>query len=97
MNTDPTVNAGPDQYVSVDREVQFSGSASDRDGDALTSIVWDFGDGGSATGTFTPTHSYALVGTYPVTLTVTDARGGIGSDVLLVHVQNRIYLPLVQR
>jgi len=97
-NRDPIVDAGPDQTVLVGSQVQFDGSATDPDSDALASISWDFGDGGSAAGTLTPAHTYPpLVATYSVTLTVTDARGGVGTDVMLVRVRNLIYLPLVQR
>lgn len=37
------------------------------------SFSWDFGDGNTATGTIAPSHTYAVSGTYPVTLSFTDA------------------------
>ena len=40
----------------------------------ITSWVWDFGDGGSATEQH-PTHTYAAAGSYTVTLTVTGDAG----------------------
>jgi PKD repeat protein len=52
------------------------------------SFAWDFGDGTGATGTLTPTHSYADNGDFTVTLTVTDANGGVGTDWLVVTVDN---------
>lgn len=47
--------------------------SSDPEGTAL-SYAWDFGDGGTAA-TVTPTHEYALAGTYQAVLTVTDGEG----------------------
>jgi PKD repeat protein len=57
--------------------VQFTGSgSSDPDGDAI-SYAWDLdGDGGHDDSTAAnPSFTYATVGTYQVTLRVTDARG----------------------
>jgi hypothetical protein len=104
-NQPPVVNAGPDQLVSLGQVVQFSGSATDPDGDALVSFEWSFGDGNTAGGTLTPSHTYTVPGTYTVTLTVTDSRGGVGTDSLEVRVRDetgeqdghRIFLPLVNR
>jgi len=54
--------------------VQFNaGASSDPDG-TIASYVWDFGDGGSATGV-TTTHTYTSAGVYVVLLTVTDNEG----------------------
>jgi PKD repeat protein len=71
-NQDPTA----DFTSSVnDLEASFDGAGSaDPDG-SIASYAWDFGDGGTGTGA-TASHTYAAAGTYPVTLTVTDDRGG---------------------
>jgi len=66
------------------------------------SITWDFGDGSSEVFTpsyfngvyssviriLKPTHVYVDNGEYTVTLTVTDDDGGIGTDTLIVTVNN---------
>ncbi len=52
--------------------VQFSAIVSG--GTPPYSYAWNFGDGGSST-VPAPIHTYSAAGTYPVTLTVTDAAG----------------------
>ncbi|MGH1525255.1 PKD domain-containing protein [Leifsonia sp. L25] len=49
-------------------------ASSDPDG-SVVGYAWNFGDGGTAT-TPTASHTYAAGGTYTVSLTVTDNRGG---------------------
>jgi PKD repeat protein len=56
----------------------FDGSGSSAPGSSIKGYAWTFGDSGSGTGA-TPSHSYAAAGTYPVTLTVTNAAGLTGS------------------
>jgi PKD repeat protein len=55
-------------------QVTVNGSGSyDPDG-SIVSYAWNFGDGSTATGV-TATHSYATLGTWSITLTVTDDDG----------------------
>lgn len=53
-----------------------SAGSSDPDG-TVTGYAWDFGDGTTITDA-NPSHTYAAPGTYSVSLTVTDNRGGTG-------------------
>ena len=68
--------------------VAFDAATSTNNGTAcLTQCTyeWNFGDGRSATG-LTTTHSFRNSGTFPVTLTVTDARGAATSKTTSVTV-----------
>jgi PKD repeat protein len=66
--------------------VAFSGSDSyDPDG-RIVSYAWTFGDGGSSS-LANPSHTYAAVGTYTATLTVTDDRGDRNARSISVSVQ----------
>jgi hypothetical protein len=49
-------------------------SVTAKDAWSTVSTVWSFGDGGHATGAST-THTYAAAGSYPVSVTATDALG----------------------
>ena len=67
----PVANAGGPYTGVVGQSIPFYGNASsDPQGQTLT-YAWTFGDGGTGTGVF-PTHAYSKVGTYTVSLTVTD-------------------------
>ncbi len=59
--------------------ISYSVSASDYD-----QIVWDFGDGNTATGVLSGTHTYATSGTYTVTVTAINACGTNESSVTIV-------------
>jgi PKD repeat protein len=83
----PDVEAGPSMTTVAGQPVTFAGSFSDINPDETHTITWDFGDGQSASGTLTPTHTYALAGAYTATLTVTDNAGFVISDTLTVNVQ----------
>jgi len=52
----------------------FNASASTAGDAAITHFAWNFGDGGSATGAVV-SHTYVSVGTFTVSLTLTDALG----------------------
>jgi len=84
------VNMPPDASISTDvtpgsLTVHFDGSGS-RDSDGTIELfTWDFGDGTSDTGS-TVDHTYSQPGTYPVKLTVTDNRGGMGTASTAVTV-----------
>ena len=83
-------SASTSQTVSVTRAVaaftdactglscSFDGSSSTAPGASLTAFAWDFGDGTTGAGV-TPTHMFAVPGTYPVVLSVTDSTGDVTS------------------
>ena len=58
--------------------VRVSGATSTADRGAIASHAWSFGDGGTASGALAE-HTYAAVGDYLITLTVTDEQGRSGT------------------
>lgn len=59
----------------------FDASASSDVDGSITSWAWEFGDGMSSGAARPPAVEYAVPGTYPVRVTVTDDRGAIGEAV----------------
>ena len=78
--TKPVTNVAPTPVIGVPvcggRVCTFSGAgSSDANGDAIT-YSWNWGDATAAgTGVNPAAHTYAVAGTYTVTLTTTDAWG----------------------
>jgi PKD repeat protein len=66
--------------------VFFNAFGSTDTGATITSYAWSFGDGSSGSGPFV-VHQYFLVGTYSVTLTVTDSLGRSASQTALITVR----------
>jgi PKD repeat protein/RNA polymerase subunit RPABC4/transcription elongation factor Spt4 len=80
--TPPVASAGQDLTVNVGATVTFSAAGS-TDNVGIVSYEWDFGDGTSGTGV-TISHTYEDVGTYNVTLTVTDAAGNFSTVTIVI-------------
>ncbi|WP_322786261.1 ThuA domain-containing protein [Catelliglobosispora koreensis] len=66
--------------------VDFTGTATDPEGDLPLTYAWDFGDGGTAA-TLNATHTYTTPGTFTATLTVTDARGASAYSSVVIRVE----------
>lgn len=64
--------------------VQFTDNSSDEDGQVV-SWSWNFGDGATSIAQ-NPSHQYTTLGTYTVTLTVTDDQGETNENSLVVNV-----------
>jgi len=62
-------------------------TSSDPDSDPLT-YSWDWGDSTPVSSGATPSHTYASSGTYTVTLTVSDGRGGTQTTTRSVTVSS---------
>jgi len=87
--TPPTASAGPDVTVNQHTVVVFDGRNSDDDV-GVVSYRWSFVDGGVPFTFDTPvgSHTFDVVGTYNVTLTVSDVAGNSASDSLTVTVKD---------
>jgi hypothetical protein len=79
-----TIDAGPTS-TSVGSPLSFSASASDGDGDELA-YYWDFGDGTFGTNGAAASKSWSSSGEYVVRCEVSDMKGKVASDSVVVTV-----------
>jgi len=85
VNDPPVADPNGPYSGSVGSVVSFDGSdSSDVDG-TIVSYKWDFGDGTIGSGA-APSHTYAAVGPYTVSLTVTDDDGLTGTASTTVDI-----------
>ena len=74
------------EVPTVDIRVQSGEVNFTTSGNSGDTYLWNFGDGGSATDQ-NPTHTYTAIGTYPVTVVVTNSNGcSATSDILSIEI-----------
>jgi PKD repeat protein len=81
---DVIAEAEPDEGAPP-LKVQFTASVEEETGGPFT-FHWDFGDG-STSNEQNPSHTYAKVGEYTATLTVTNQKGNKGTDEIDIFVE----------
>jgi hypothetical protein len=85
-NVDPSVAVSATATaVAVNATVTFTASAADANGDALA-YYWDFGDGTFGTNGAAAVKSWTAAGDYVVQCLVTDMKGGLARDSVVVRV-----------
>jgi parallel beta-helix repeat protein len=84
----PLANAGLDQTVDEDADMQFNGTAS-TDNNGICNYTWTFTDGGPVAiyGPM-PFYIFSQPGNYTVTLTVLDRAGNADTDTMIVNVRD---------
>jgi PKD repeat protein len=89
-NGDPSVTPPPNAAAVWGVPISFHADAVDPGSADQSTLAfsWNFGDGAGALGSDV-SHAYALPGTYPVVVTVTDKDGGVGSAPLTVEISKR--------
>ena len=81
---DVIAEAEPDEGAPP-LKVQFTASVEEETGGPFT-FAWDFGDGSKSTEQ-NPVHTYAKVGEYTATLTVTNQKNNKGTDEIDIFVE----------
>ena len=83
----PSFIHNPDSPSYIDM-IQFNDTSTDADGQ-VRSWLWDFGDGYTSTEQ-NPNHTYALKGTYDITLTAIDNDGINKTKTVPFEVENKV-------
>jgi PKD repeat protein len=88
LSSVPVANVGGPYSAMEGTPIDFDGTLSTDEGNDIVSYAWNFGDGTTGTGP-TPQHTYAIMGTYTVSLRVTDAEGAVDDASATVSVLNQ--------
>jgi hypothetical protein len=95
-NTSPVLAAIGNKSVNENAALTFTISATDADGDTLTYSATNRPSGSTFSGsTFSWTPTYTQAGTYQVTFSVSDGRGGTDSEIITITVSNVNRLPVL--
>lgn len=86
-NLAPTANANGPYTATLGNAIVFSSVGSTDSDGSIASYSWSFGDSNS-TNSQNPSHTYSAVGSYTVTLTVTDNDGATTSSTAVATVTN---------
>ncbi|MGH9349390.1 MAG: PKD domain-containing protein [Vicinamibacterales bacterium] len=90
MNLDPVAVIVADPRVANFNEtIRFDASLTTDEGQACgtrCNYIWEFGDNTVAVRSITAEHVFTLPGTYVVTLTVTDDRGGVDTATVDIRI-----------
>jgi PKD repeat protein len=78
-NVPPTANANGPYTGTTVNAVNFSSTGSNDPDGNIVAFSWDFGDGATSN-QVNPSHTYTAVGTYTVTLAVTDNDDATGTN-----------------
>jgi len=77
--------AAPANAVAVGVNIAFESTSEDPDGQ-IVAYLWDFGDDSATTDSPSPKHKFTEIGTYTVTLVVTDDGGDTGEKTQTIIV-----------
>ncbi|KHF24801.1 PKD domain-containing protein [Solemya velum gill symbiont] len=92
VNAAPIANANGPYSANTGDTVNFSSAGSSDNDGSITSYSWNFGDGNTSTSA-NPSHSYALAGTYSVSLTVVDNDGADNTDSTSAVIEDEVPPP----
>lgn len=88
-NAAPTALIAASTTSSVGAVVAVNGVGSTDSDGSIASYAWDFGDGGSGTGSSTE-HIFNAGESFTITLTVTDDDGATGEDSVVIVVDDNV-------
>lgn len=86
----PQVSIEASSTITEGLSLYLSGSFTDTDSFSGHELLWDLGDGTTITNSLGVLHTYMDDGVYPVTLTITDVHGMVGSASHTITVTNAV-------